>query len=80
VRVGFDRDTRIGMFNRVAEWGTFVEDADAGKATLVESEEVESDLCVRDVPEREEFEAQTAARVCPVDAITINDGDDQIVP
>jgi len=80
VRVEFDRDTCIGMFNCVAEWEKFVEDTDAGKATLVESEEIESDLYIREVPEGEEFEAKMAARVCPVDAITIKDGDDQIVP
>ncbi|WP_128906023.1 ferredoxin [Halorubrum amylolyticum] len=80
MRVEFDRDTCIGMFNCVAEWEKFVEDTDAGKATLVGSDEAGDDLYAREVPEGEEFEAKMAARVCPVDAITVYDDDDQIVP
>jgi len=80
VRVEFDRDTCIGMFNCVAEWEQFVEDTDAGKATLVGSNKTNPDLYVREVPEGEEFEAKMAARVCPVDAITVYDDDDQVVP
>jgi len=80
MRVEFDRDTCIGMFNCVAEWEKFIEDTDAGKATLVEGDESDSDLYVRGIPDGEEFEAKMAARVCPVGAITIMDGDDQIVP
>jgi len=64
------------MFNCVAEWEKFVKDTDAGKATLVGSDEVDPDLYVREVPERKEFEAKMAARVCPVGAITIMDGYD----
>jgi len=80
MRVEFDRDTCIGMFNCVAEWQQFVEDTDAGKATLVGSDEADPDLYVREVPEGDEFEAKMAARVCPVDAITVYDDDDQIIP
>ena len=80
MRVEFDRDTCIGMYNCVAEWEKFVEDRDAGKATLVGSDEVEPDRYVRDVPDGEEFEAKMAARVCPVDAITVYEDDEQIIP
>jgi ferredoxin len=80
MRVEFDRDTCIGMYNCVAEWEKFVEDRDAGKATLVGSDEVKPDRYVRDVPAGEEFEAKMAARVCPVDAITVYEDDEQIIP
>lgn len=81
MRVEFDRDTCIGMFQCVAEWEKFQRDEDAGKALLAESEEVEPDIFVRDVPDDQEFEAEMAGRVCPVDAITVYDDDgNQIVP
>jgi ferredoxin len=81
MRVEFDRDTCIGMFQCVAEWDGFEEDDDAGKAVLVDGEEVEEDLIVREIPDDEEFDAKFAARVCPVDAITVYDDDgEQIVP
>ena len=81
MRVEFNRDTCTGIFNCVHEWEKFVEDRDAGKATLVGSDEVESDLYVRTIPEDEEFDAKMAAQVCPVDAITIyDDKGEQLVP
>ena len=81
MRVEFDRDTCTGIFNCVHEWVKFIEDRDAGKATLLRSDEVEGDLYVRGVPEGEEFDAEMAARVCPVDAITIYDDEgEQLVP
>lgn len=79
--VEFDRDTCTGIFNCVHEWEKFVEDRDAGKATLVESDEFETDHYRRDVPDGDEFDAKMAARVCPVDAITIYDEEgEQLVP
>lgn len=81
MQVEFNRDTCTGIFNCVHEWEKFIEDRDAGKATLVGSTEVEDDLYVRDVPEDEEFDAEMAARVCPVDAITVYDDEgEQLVP
>ncbi|NHN46162.1 ferredoxin [Halostella sp. JP-L12] len=81
MKVEFDRDTCIGMFQCVAEWDGFEEDTDAGKAILVDGEEVEEDLVVREVPEDEELDAKFAARACPVDAIAVYDDDgEQIVP
>jgi len=82
MRVEFDRDTCIGMYQCVAEWEEgFQKDLDAGKATLLDSDEVETDLFVRTVPEDEELDAKFAARVCPVDAITIYDDDgEQLIP
>jgi ferredoxin len=81
MHVEFDRGTCTGIFNCVHEWEKFIEDRDAGKATLVGSDETESKLYVRDVPEDEEFDGEMAARVCPVDAITIySDEGEQLVP
>ena len=62
MQVEFDRDTCTGIFKCVHEWEKFIEDRDAGKATLVGSEEMELDQYVRTVPEDEEFEAEMAAR------------------
>jgi ferredoxin len=81
MKVEFDRDTCIGMFQCVAEWDGFEKDTDAGKAILVDGEEVEEDLIVREVPEDEELDAKFAARACPVDAIAVYDEDgEQLVP
>ena len=81
MRIEYDRDTCIGMFQCVAEWDAFAEDRDAGKAELADSEEVEADLFAREVPEESEIDAKFAARACPVDAITVYDDDgEQIIP
>jgi len=81
VRIEFDRDTCIGMFQCVAEWDGFEADEDAGKAVLVDGESVDDDVFARAVPDDEEFDAKFAARVCPVDAITVYDDDgEQLVP
>ena len=81
MRVEFDHDTCIGMFQCVAEWGAFERDEDAGKAVLVDGEERDEDVFVREVPEEAELDAKFAARTCPVDAITVYDDDgDQLVP
>ncbi|MFC7072786.1 ferredoxin [Halovenus rubra] len=81
MQVEFDRDTCIGMFQCVEEWDVFEPDRDDGKADLVESEEREEDVFVREVPDDAEFDAKFAARVCPVDAIVIYDDDgEQLVP
>jgi ferredoxin len=80
MRVEYDRDTCIGMFQCVAEWEAFEEDRDAGKAVLVDGEERDG-VVVREVPDGEEFDAKFAARACPVDAITVYDDDgDQLIP
>ena len=75
MRIEFDRDTCIGMFQCVDEWDGFEEDMDAGKAVLVDGEEMEEDVYVAEVPDEEAFEAEFAARVCPVDAIRAYDDD-----
>ncbi|MBP1986138.1 ferredoxin [Halolamina salifodinae] len=80
MRIEYDRDTCIGMFQCVAEWDAFERDEDAGKAVLVDGEETEEDLFVREVPEGAELDAKFAARACPVDAIRVYDDDgEQIV-
>jgi len=79
MHVEFDRDTCIGMFQCVAEWDAFEENADAGKADLAGAEEVEDGLFRLEVPDGEEFDAEMAARSCPVDAIALYDGDEQVV-
>jgi ferredoxin len=81
MRVEFDRDTCIGMFQCVAEWDAFERDEDDGKADLADSEEQEADLFVREVPADSEMDAKFAARACPVEAITIYDDDgEQLIP
>jgi len=81
MRIKFDRDTCIGMFQCVAEWDAFDRDEDAGKAVLADSEEVEDDLFAREVPEGAELDAKFAARACPVDAIAVYDDDgEQVIP
>ncbi|USZ70601.1 ferredoxin [Natronosalvus halobius] len=81
MRVEFDEETCIGMYQCVAEWSAFEKDKSAGKAVLLESEEGEDGIFVRDVPEDAELDAKFAARTCPVDAITIYDDDgEQLIP
>ncbi len=80
MRIEFDRETCIGMYQCVDEWDRFEKDMDAGKADLVGSEEADEDLFVLEVPDGEEFDAEMAARVCPVDAIALyDDAGEQIV-
>ncbi|MCL9816073.1 ferredoxin [Natronocalculus amylovorans] len=79
MRIEFDRDTCIGMYQCVDEWATFEKNMDDGKADLAGSEETEEDLFVLEVPEDEEFDAEFAARVCPVDAIRLYDDDGEQV-
>ncbi|MDX1744480.1 MAG: ferredoxin [Halobacteriales archaeon] len=73
MHIEYDRDTCTGMFQCIHEWDRFTQNLDAGKAELEGSEEREGNLHVREVPEGEEFEAEMAARVCPVDAIALFD-------
>jgi ferredoxin len=81
MRVEFDRDTCIGMFQCVAEWDGFEKDEDAGKAVLLDGEKEAPDTFLADVPAEEELDAKFAARVCPVDAITVYDDEgEQLVP
>lgn len=81
MRIEYDRDTCIGIYQCVDEWERFEKDMDAGKADLVGAEEDEEGTFVLEVPDGEEFDAEMAARVCPVDAITLYDDDgEQFVP
>ena len=81
MRVEYDRDTCIGMFQCTAEWDAFERDEDDGKADLAGSEETSEDVFVREVPEGEELDAKFAARACPVDAIVVYDDDgEQLIP
>ncbi len=80
MKIEFDRDTCIGMFQCVDEWDGFEKNLDAGKADLLNSNETDEDIFVAEIPEGEEFDAQYAARVCPVDAIRVySDDGDRIV-
>lgn len=80
MRIRYNRETCIGMFQCVNEWDSFEENIDAGKAELAKADEVEDGIFEREVPEDVEFEAKFAARVCPVDAIEVYDDDgEQIV-
>ncbi|MFB6202333.1 MAG: ferredoxin [Halorhabdus sp.] len=80
MRIEFDRDTCIGMFQCVAEYEAFERDEDAGKAILVDGEERGDGVVALDVPEDEELDAKFAARSCPVDAIRVVDDGEQLVP
>ena len=53
MRIEYDRDTCIGMFQCVAEWDAFEEDQNAGKAVLADAEpsDHDPDVMVREVPE-----------------------------
>jgi ferredoxin len=78
MRIEYDRDTCIGMFQCVDEWDAFEKNLDEGKADLAGSEEADG-VFVREVPEDAEFDAEYAARVCPVDAIELYDDDGEQV-
>ncbi|EJN59961.1 ferredoxin [Halogranum rubrum] len=81
MKIEYDRETCIGIFQCVDEWDAFEKNLDAGKADLLDAEEVDEQVFVREVPEDAEFDAEFAARVCPVDAITLYDDDgEQLVP
>jgi ferredoxin len=83
MRVEYDRDTCIGMFQCVEEWAGFEQDVDAGKARLVDGEPVEADwgaeVYAVEVPDDETFAAEFSGRVCPVDAIRVFDDDGERV-
>lgn len=80
MRVEFDRDVCVGMFQCVAEWDAFEENRDDGKADLPGAEEIDEDLYELAVPDGAELDAKFAARACPVDAIEVYDDDgEQIV-
>jgi ferredoxin len=81
MRVEYNRETCIGMFQCVAEWDAFEADRDAGKAVLVDAEMSEDDpeVFVAEVPEAAELDAKFAARACPVDAIAVYDDDGEQV-
>ncbi|MFB6127810.1 MAG: ferredoxin [Halolamina sp.] len=80
MRVEFDRDTCVGMFQCTAEWDAFEKNEFDGKADLADAEETEPDRYVVEVPDGDELDAKFAARSCPVDAIEVYDDDgEQIV-
>ena len=79
MRIEYDRDTCIGMFQCVAEWDAFERDSDAGKAVLADSEERTEGTFVREVPDDAELDAKFAARACPVDAIEVYDDGEEVV-
>lgn len=80
MRIEFDRETCIGMFQCVAEWEGFESDESAGKAILVDGDEINENIFSVEVPSGQESDAEFAARVCPVDAIRCYDDDgEQIV-
>ncbi len=81
MRIEFDRNTCIGMFQCVYEWESFQRDEDARKAVLDGASEDDDGIFSLAVPADEQFDAKMAARVCPVDAITLYDDDgEQLIP
>ncbi|ELZ31175.1 ferredoxin [Halogeometricum pallidum JCM 14848] len=79
MKIRYDRNTCIGMFQCVDEWDAFEKNLDDGKADLAGAEEVEDGVFELEVPDGEEFEAEFSARVCPVDAIELYDDDGEQV-
>ena len=81
MRIEYDRDTCIGMFQCVDEWDAFEKNLDEGKADLADSDESDEEegLFVREVPTDAELDAKFAARACPVDAIAVYDDDGEQV-
>ncbi|MFP4625520.1 MAG: ferredoxin [Natronomonas sp.] len=79
MRIEFDRDTCIGMFQCVAEWDGFEKDETAGKAILVDGEETAPDTFSVEIPADQEMDAKFAARACPVDAISVYDDGEKII-
>jgi ferredoxin len=75
MRIRFDRDTCIGMYQCVDEWAAFQKNLTDGKADLTDAEEVDEQVFELEVPDDATFEAEFAARVCPVDAIELYDDD-----
>ncbi len=81
MKVEFDEDTCIGMYQCVVEWEGFEKDKESGKAVLVDGEETDEGVFVREIPEEAELDAKFAARTCPVDAIVLYDDDgEQLIP
>lgn len=79
--IEFDRYTCIGAFQCVSEWEAFQENRTDGKADLNDADEVAENVFARPVPSDTETNARWAARVCPVDAITVYaDDGTQLVP
>jgi ferredoxin len=79
MRVRYDRDTCIGMFQCVEEWDAFERNMDAGKADLDGATEVEPGVYEAEIPADAELDAEFAARACPVDAIEVYDDDGEQV-
>ena len=79
MRVRYDRDTCIGMFQCVEEWGAFERNMDAGKADLDGATEVEPGVYEAEIQADAELDAEFAARACPVDAIEVYDDDGEQV-
>lgn len=75
MKIEYDQNTCTGMFQCIHEWEAFEQNLDTGKADLNDATETDDGVFVRNIPESEEFDAKMAARVCPVDAITIYDDD-----
>lgn len=80
VKVEFNRAACAGWFQCVQEWDAFKMDMMAGKADLEESDEVDDDVFVRDVPVEYQAAAKQAAECCPVDAIRVYVDGEQVVP
>ncbi|MCQ4332160.1 ferredoxin [Natronomonas sp. F2-12] len=73
MKVRFDRETCIGMFQCTAEWDAFERNETEGKADLDGGVETDPDVFEREIPEDAELDAKFAARACPVDAIEVYD-------
>ncbi|WP_144904624.1 ferredoxin [Halobellus captivus] len=79
MKIRYDRNTCIGMFQCVDEWDAFEKNLDEGKADLDGATEVDDGIFELEVPDGAELDAEFAARACPVDAIELYDDDGEKV-
>ena len=80
MKVEYDRSACAGWFQCIQDWDEFEMNMIAGKADLKGSEEVRTEVFVREVPRGEEEAVIEAAKRCPVDAICVYDDGEQVVP
>lgn len=80
MRVEYDQAECDGWFQCTQKWDALEMNMADGKAELTGAEEMENGVFVREIPEDAEDAVRAAAEACPVDAIRVYEGDEQIIP
>lgn len=80
MRIEYDRTICNGWFQCVQEWDRFEMDIEDGKANLTDADESSNGTFVCDVSADDKEAAIAAAESCPVDAITVYEEDEEVVP